>query len=184
MAKRHRLPVCGKTSDGQAVTIKELEFGYLTQIAGWGDFNSKADDALQSEGLTLPGDFCSSVRRGPSTVWRIAPDRALVQSDTAPGFESAIDLSVLDLSDARVCLMLDGPGASGLLSRVTALDFADEAFPVGHFAQTAIHHVSVLIDRHGRAQFTVFIPTTFALSLTTFLADHLTAEVATKKANG
>ncbi|MER8970239.1 hypothetical protein NKI25_32280 [Mesorhizobium sp. M0808] len=178
------MPVRGTTSDGLAVAIDQVDSGYLTQLAGWGDFNRKADDALQAEGLALPGDFCSSVRRGPTTVWRIAPDRALVRSDTALGFESAIDLSVLDLSDARVCLTLEGPGASGLFSRVTALDFADAAFPVGHFAQTAIHHVSVLIDRHGRDQFTVFIPTTFAMSLTSFLADHLTAEVATKPANG
>ncbi|MER8543334.1 hypothetical protein NKH17_28725 [Mesorhizobium sp. M1334] len=179
MVEKYALPVNGTTSDHLAVTINEVELGYLMQLTGWEDFERKANDALRAEGLAVPGDFCSSVRRGRTIVWRIAPDRALIRSDTALGLQSVVDLAVLDLSDARVCLRLEGPGVSGLFSRVTAIDFADAAFPVGHFAQTAIHHVSVLIDRHGPDQFTVFIPTTFATSLTSFLADHLTAEGAT-----
>ncbi|MER9801157.1 hypothetical protein NKJ36_29325 [Mesorhizobium sp. M0142] len=183
MVRKYALPVNGTTSDHRAVTINEVELGYLTQLAGWEGFDRKADDALRAEGLSLPGDYRSSVRRGRTIVWRIAPDRALIRSNTPLGLESVIDLAVLDLSDARVCLTLEGPGARGLFNRVTAIDLADAAFPVGHFAQTAIHHVSVLIDRHDRDQFTVLIPTTFAMSLASFLADHLTAEVATKPAN-
>lgn len=183
MVKKHTLPAIGTTSDYLAVTINEVELGYLTQLAGWEDFDRKADDALRAEGLSLPGGYRSSARRGRTIVWRIAPDRALIRSDTTLGLQSVIDLAVLDLSDARVCLTLEGPGASGLFSRVTAIDFADAAFPVGHFAQTAIHHVSVLIDRYGRDEFTVLIPTTFATSLTSFLADHLTTEEANTPAN-
>ncbi|RWQ60951.1 hypothetical protein [Mesorhizobium sp.] len=183
MAKKLEFPVRGTTSHDRAVTLDEIELGYLTQLAGWGKFKEKANGALRAQDLALP-DYGLSVRRGPTTVWRIAPDRALVRSDSALGFESVTDLAVLDLSDSRVCLTLEGPGANGLLSRVASLDFSDAAFDVGTFAQTAVHHVSVLIDRSGPDQFTVLVPTTFATSLTSFLADHLTAETATKSGNG
>ncbi|ESY29601.1 hypothetical protein NKK48_00935 [Mesorhizobium sp. C386A] len=183
MAKKLALPLRGTTSDGRAVTLDEIELGHLTQIAGWGEFEKKANEALRAQDLALTDGYGLSMRRGPTTVWRIAPDRALVRSDTALGFESVTDLAVLDLSDSRVCLTLEGPGANGLLSRVASLDFSDAAFDVGTFAQTAVHHVSVLIDCSGPDQFTVLVPTTFATSLIRFLADHLTAETATKSGN-
>ncbi|RWE21540.1 MAG: hypothetical protein EOS41_26440 [Mesorhizobium sp.] len=180
MAKKHPSPIRGTTSDGLAVIITEVELGHLTQLAGWEDFDRTADEALRARGLSLPSDFRSAVRRGPAIVWRIAPDRVLIRSENALGVESATELAVLDLSDSRVCLTLEGPGARGLFSRVASLDFGDSAFPAQQFAQTAIHHVSVLIDREGDDQFKVLIPTTFATSLTSFLADHLSAAEAPK----
>ncbi len=173
MAEKHLLPMRGATSDGAAVTISEAELGYLTQLAGWENFENAVDDALRAQAVSLPTDFRSPVRRGLTTAWRIAPDRVLVRSDTTLGFESSSDLAVLDLSEARVCITLEGPGAAGLLSRVIALDFSEVAFPVGTFAQTPLHHVGVLADRHGRDQFMVLIPTTWATSLTSLLASHL-----------
>lgn len=177
MAKKHHLPILGATSDDQAVTINEAEVGYLTQLAGWENFDKASDDALREKGLSVPTDFRSPVRRWLTTAWRIAPDRVLVRSDTALGFESSSELAVLDLSEARICLTLEGPGAAALLSRVIALDFSEAAFPVGTFAQTALHHVGVLVDRGGCDRFTVLIPTTWATSLTSLLVDHL-AEAA------
>jgi len=173
MAKKHHLPILGATSDGQAVTISEAELGYLTQLAGWENFEKAGDDALRAQGLSLPTDFRLPVRRGLTTVWRIAPDRVLVRSDTSLSFDSSPDLAVLDLSEARICLTLEGPGVAGLLSRVIALDFSEVAFPIGTFAQTALHHVGVLVERGERDIFTVMMPTTWATSLTSLLADHL-----------
>lgn len=51
--------------------------------------------------------------------------------------------------------------------------FSEAAFPIGMFAQTALRHVGVLIDRHERNQFAVLIPTTWATSFTGLLVDHL-----------
>lgn len=177
MDKNELLPVSGVTSDGSVVSIEEVELGFLTQLAGWDHFNKVADNGLRAQGLTLPNDYRTPFRDGSTTVWRIAPDRILVRSDRSFGFENSDDLVVLELSDARVCLTIEGPGAEGLLSRVMALDFADAAFPVGSFAQAGLHHVGVLVDRHGRDQFTLLIPTSWATSLTRLLAEHL-AKVA------
>lgn len=167
------MPAHGVTSDGATVVINETDLGFLTQVAGWGRFSEAADGALRTQSLSLPNDFRTPVRRGTVTVWRIAPDRVLMRSDVKLSLESSDDFVVLDLSEARVCLTIQGPGAAGLLSRVIALDFSEAAFPVGTFAQTGLHHVGVLVDRHERDQFTVLIPTTWATSLTSLLADHL-----------
>eukprot|EP00300_Choanocystis_sp_HF-7_P034522 c47332_g1_i1.p1 GENE.c47332_g1_i1~~c47332_g1_i1.p1 ORF type:complete len:185 (+),score=22.22 c47332_g1_i1:23-556(+) len=174
MAEKHPLPLRGETSDGLEVTIGEVELGHLTQLAGWENFEKTGDVALRAQALSLPDDYRLPVQRGLSTVWRIAPDRVLVRSDTALPFESSIDLAVLDLSEARVCLTLKGQGAAGLLSRVIALDFSEAGFPTGTFAQTALHHVGVLVERNSGDQFTILIPTTWATSLASLLIDHLT----------
>lgn len=165
----------GATSDGALLNLNVVELGYLTQLAGWDNFNDAANTALRAQGLSLPNHYSIPVRRGRTTVWRIAPDRVLVRSDTALRFESSNDLVVLELSEARICLMLDGAGAAGLLSRVIALDFSEAGFPVGAFVQTALHHVGVLVDRVERDRFAILIPTTWATSLRGFITDHLVA---------
>lgn len=177
---RDDLPVTGTLSDLARVTIDEIEIGHLTQLAGWSNFEAAAERLLQTLGVVLPADYRmpartyhTPVRAGATTVWRVAPDRVLVHSAAELGLASSPDVAVLDLSQARVCLSVTGPGAAALLSRVVALDFSGTAFPTGTFAQTGLHHVGVLIERTGRETFLVFIPTTWARSLTELLIDHL-----------
>jgi heterotetrameric sarcosine oxidase gamma subunit len=172
MAKHH-FPVGGTISDGTAVVINEVELGFLTQLAGWRRFREAANHALGTHSLSVPEDYRVPVRQGGTMVWRIAPNRVLIRSDAKLSFESSDELVALDLSDARVCLTLEGAGAASLLSRVIALDFSNDKFPVGTFAQTALHHIGVLVDRQGPDRFTVLIPTTWATSLTGLLIDHV-----------
>jgi heterotetrameric sarcosine oxidase gamma subunit len=173
MLEKHRFPLAGLTSDGKAVSIHEEAIGTLTQLAGWDRFEPAADAQLRRLSLSLPGDYRQPVRAADRTVWRIAPDRALLRSPDAPALESSDDLVVLDLSDARMALMLDGAGAADLLSRVMTLDFSEPAFPVGSFAQGPLHHVGVLVDRHAADRFELLVPITWARSLIALLADHL-----------
>lgn len=167
------LPVNGRTSDGLAVAITEVDPGFLTQITGWDRFLEAGNSALQPHGLSLPTDYRTARTGTNARVWRTAPDRALVHSDAPIHLAGSDDLAVLDLSDARVVLVLKGDGAAGLLSRAIALDFSDTGFPTGTFAQTSLHHVGVLVERTAQDEFTVMIPTTWASSVTGFLADHL-----------
>lgn len=173
MAKKYQMPVRGITADGLAVTVREVELGYLTQLAGWENFEIAAGSILRKRALSLPDNCNSLFRRGMTSVWRIAPDRVLVHSDTAISFEADDEIARLDLSHSRVCVRLEGFGSTSLLSRVVALDLSETAFPTGTFAQTSIHHVGVLIDKRHINVFDVFIPTTLAASLADFLADHL-----------
>jgi methylglutamate dehydrogenase subunit D len=168
-----RLLLKGKVSDGTSVVLSELPLGNLVQLAGWGDFEAAANNALATHGLTLPSDFRRPVRQDGATVWLIAPDRALVRSDKKFALTSDENLVTLDLSHARVHLALAGSGAAGLLARTVALDFSDHAFGIGGFVQTSMHRVSVLIDRPNADVFGIFIPTTWATSLIDLLARHI-----------
>lgn len=174
MAKKQNLPLRGVNSDGATVLVDENELGFLTQLAGWESFSEAADTALRTQSLSLPQDYRSPVRRGAMTVWRIAPDRVLIRSDVKLDMQISDELVALDLSDARVCLTVEGDGAAGLLQRMIALDFSEHAFPVGTFAQTSLHHVGVLVERLERNKFMVMLPTTWARSLTDLVATHIT----------
>jgi sarcosine oxidase gamma subunit len=42
---------------------------------------------------------------------------------------------------------------------------------VGHFAQTGLHHVPVLLERRGEARYELQVPTTWAVSVWEWLTD-------------
>jgi heterotetrameric sarcosine oxidase gamma subunit len=172
MADR-RLPFRGSTSEGQEVNLREVPVGYLTQLAGWNNFVPFSAELLRGSSLALAADYRIPWRGNDSVVWRIAPDRVLIRSNTPFVFASTTELVTLDLSQARVRLHLEGPGTPGLLSRLAAIDFSETSFPVGSFVQAGIHHVGVLIDRPGQLEFELFIPTTWAGSLVELIAAHL-----------
>ncbi|AUG55707.1 sarcosine oxidase subunit gamma [Thalassospira marina] len=172
MVKHNKLPVNGTISTGEAVTISEVATGHITQFAGWDGFEPAVNAALQSFGLSLPADYCTAVRHENSVLWRIAPNRVLLQSVMPVDHASGDDIVVLDLSDARRCVRLEGVGAAGLLARVMAIDFSASAFPVGTFVQAGMHHVGVLVDRKGDQTFDLLIPTTWTVSLCDLLISH------------
>ena len=172
MVDRH-LPFRGVTSDGEEVSVREAPLGYLAQLAGWENFTSSGGTVLRTLGLGLSEDYRKPWRGNDAVVWRIAPDRVLIRSDHLLAITSTLDLAALDLSQARVRLQFEGPGTAGLLARLAALDFSETSFPVGSFAQTGIHHVGVLIDRLGRDEFEILIPTTWAPSLVGLIGAHL-----------
>ncbi|MUZ74744.1 hypothetical protein GOZ90_18815 [Agrobacterium vitis] len=167
------LPIQGVTSEGHSVRLTSAEPGYLTQLTGWDNFDIIASEALSQKGLSVPPDCRSSTRFDATIVWRIAPDRILIWSNAPLGFNEMSNLAILDLSDARYFLKLSGPGAVGLLSRVSTLNFSRAEFLVGNFAQTVIHEVGVLIDRQGAEEFTLLIPTTYATSIRKWLVCQL-----------
>lgn len=173
MARKHTLPLTGVNSDGASVTVSETELGHLVQLAGWGAFVEMACKALRDHSLSLPQDYRTPARSAAATAWRIAPDRVLLRSVADLAIQGTDDLVTLELSDARICLSIAGDGAAGLLSRVIALDFSEQAFPAGTFVQTSLHHVGVLIERQDRDHFMVMLPTTWARSLTDLLVTHL-----------
>ena len=74
-------------------------------------------------------------------------------------------LAVLDLSHARTVITLEGDGARNLLSSLIALDTRKTTFPQGHFLQTAVQSVRVLVQCAGDTSFEIFVPRTWSDSL-------------------
>jgi sarcosine oxidase subunit gamma len=145
--------------------------GALYQIAGWGDFETATGPILSSLGLDSLGN--SSDARSASGIhcFRIAPDRLWLLAEAESALQSTpMDapsdrLAVLDLSHSRCIVDVSGAASEDLLARVAALDFSIPAFPVGTFAQTGIHQISVLIHRVGEVRFDILTPVTWAVSL-------------------
>lgn len=163
----------GKVPSGEAVRFSQIPLGHLAQIAGWQQFDERAEEALRRAGAHLPNDYRIPVRRAGQTVWRTAANRALVRSDAPLHLTSSDGLMVLDLSDARQRFRVSGPGAAALFSRLAPLDFSEAALPPATFVQTGIHHIGVLIDRLGAAEFELYVPTTWATSICDFIGAHL-----------
>ena len=84
---------------------------------------------------------------------------------------STQDAAIVDLSHGRTILSLEGEAAAELLSRCAPIDLRANAFPPGRIAQTAIHHVDVLIHRRNEAHFDIWALRSFAESLVEWLID-------------
>jgi heterotetrameric sarcosine oxidase gamma subunit len=169
----HQLPLQGKTSDGKSVSVQELPAGFISQLAGWESFVTAGSTVLRTLGIGFPENYRTPWRSKSAAVWRIAPDRVLIRSDEPLAIASTGELAVLDLSQAKFRLRLEGPGSAGLLARLAALDFSEASFPTGSFAQTGMHHIGVLVDRLDEDKFEILIPTTWATSLIELIGAHL-----------
>lgn len=163
----------GAISDGEAVVVTIASARSLTQIAGWAGFGAHASGLLGRLGLAFPATYDRAATANGLRVWRIAPDRLLLQSQEPSRLDRTPDLAVLDLSHAKIAVTLAGPGAAGLLARVAAIDFSQDAFPTGRFVQTAIHAVGVLIERTAPDAFELFVPVSWSQSVVEFLTGHL-----------
>lgn len=164
----------GRISDGAPVKLRVGALACVWQLAGWGGFAASADTAARKLGLSLPDDFRSSQRSASLSLWRIAPDRALIGAEhRSDPPETPADIALLDLSQARVKMVLNGAGAAGLLARLTSVDTSLNAFPLDTFAQTGVRHVGVLIDRRAVDRFDVLVPRTWARWIADAMRMHL-----------
>ena len=162
-------------SDEPAIVLAEKPLGTLLQIAGWEGFEKQCLELVSEIGLEDLGSYRTYQISGDVQCYRIAPDRILLRHLTSDVFTSLLSandpeiLATLDLSHSRCVISVKGPAVETLLAMVAPLDFSLSAFPVGNFAQTGIHHVSVLIRRNGPHSFEIFAPVTWAASLWDYL---------------
>lgn len=103
---------------------------------------------------------------------RAGPDQYLLVGQSLPSLAlNDSEAALVDLSHARTRLFLEGEPATEILARGAALDFHDSAFPLGHFAQTGIHHTPVAIWRTAPQCYELFALRTFGRDLWEWLED-------------
>jgi heterotetrameric sarcosine oxidase gamma subunit len=158
--------------DTPGVTLGARLLNGLWQVAGWDTLDSAAAPVLNALGLQTLGDYRMAQRIGNIIAWRIAPDKLLIEGSGDLGPYASSDLTVLDLSHARVVIALGGPTARDLLSQVVAINVAQTAFKAGEFRQTGIHGVGVLLDCIGEDRFEIFVPSSWAESVWDVLYDN------------
>lgn len=165
------------SAENARAALVEIRSGSILQVVAWPD-TLQAVRVVIAEflGVEIPPTG-SAVAGKDATVAAIAPGRFLVAGvadDLAARFEAALPsaaAAVTDFSHGRVVLRLEGEAAIALLAKGVALDLDLTAFASGRVAQTAIHHIDVLVHRVSEATFELWVLRGFAEPLAEWLID-------------
>ena len=136
-----------------------------------------ADSVTPILGGSLPDSPVRAAILGDRLMMRIAPDQYWIL-----GGESGLDARlrgaipadagcVTSLHQARTRLLIEGPAARALLSRLVRVDLDPTVFPVLGFAQTGIHHVAGLLFRASEDRYEFLALRTYAASTWEVLVD-------------
>lgn len=172
------------------LTCKEMPMSDLLIVSAWQDTEDKVFATIsRTLDIDIPEDCRNATAAGEKTVFRIAPRKLMIVSDKDEIRESLQEMlnedeAALSQQDhSRVRLRLSGSGAAALLARGAPVDLDEGVFPAGAFAQTAIHHMWVLIHRaRPGEEFDLFVLRSFALSLWEWLIES--AHIATQTSKG
>ena len=173
------LPSGADGADGRrAIIFHEVKHWHLGLLAGYRGTEAPLEAAV---GPALGGMLSSSPRIAQSLpralVLNVAPRQYwIVTSDhrVLPEVAAVISArtgSLTVLSDSRVRVAITGVETRRMLARGIPIDLHPNSFAVGHFAQTSLHHVGVLIYRASPDQYELFLPRTFAVTLWEWLVD-------------
>ena len=173
-ALAHLAPVASAPA---RVTLSETRPGSLLQVAAWPDTLATVESVV-AELLGVPVPPLGWAFSDPNlTIAAVAPGRFLVAGvapDLAPRLEAALpssDAAVTNLSHGRAILRLRGEAAAKVLAKGVALDLDPAIFPAGRVAQTAIHHIDVMIHRQAEMIFDLWVLRGFAEALVEWLLD-------------
>ncbi|MGL4489698.1 MAG: sarcosine oxidase subunit gamma, partial [Rhizobiaceae bacterium] len=97
-----------------------------------------------------------------SNRWFIAGPESL--SDTIKSKLKPSDGSLIDLTHGRASLLIVGPKAERVLSKLYAIDFSVAAFPVDTGMATSHHNIFTQIHRPYPSAFDLFVFRSFARS--------------------
>lgn len=160
------------------VVLKEMRPASILQVHAWPDAHDTVEAVVtQVLGVTSPPKSGRAVWFNGGSVCNIGAGRFLLltsSDEIAQDFRTAFASdhgAITDLSHARTVLRLEGEAATELLSRCVALDFDPAVFPADRVAQTAIHHVDVLVHRLTETSFDIWALRSFAHSLAEWMLD-------------
>jgi len=165
----------GSRSEGFALT--EARYGSIVQVQAWPGTLKTVEAVLISELLDEDAPpIGSALVRSETVVASIAPGRFMLAGpgNLSARLEAALpasDGTLTDVSHGRVILRLEGNASGRVLQSCVMIDLDPGTFPVGRVAQTAIHHIDVLIHRIDETAFEIWVLRSFAESLSEWLLD-------------
>ena len=138
-------------------------------------FTALAAPVPQETGDTQATSLGLAMRTGPEELMLVTDDVTQPPSHETVtklrGFIGADIGSVLDLSHARCRIRIEGERCVDTLSKLFALDFRQDAFPVGRLLLSSHHHVPCALHRTGSAGFDAYVFTTYAREMLEAIAD-------------
>lgn len=174
----------GAQTDIPGLAIQEVLGRDLVQVSGWpGNFAAAAERLGKALGCPMPQDWRTGTESGDKRVLMVAPERYWITAPMAEGLGAKLagaftseDLVVTELGHSRTVLRLAGPAVREVLAKGLPVDLDPGACPVGAFVQSAIAHISVLVQRmpdaaNGDSVFEVFVPRGFAVNFWEWLVE-------------
>jgi len=173
----------GNSEGAAGVTLSETPPGSIVQIGAWPGREAAvlaaATAVLGVPLANLPRAGAVSGHRAifgiGSGLW-LASDQVEDLGNRLLAAIGTQDGTVTDLSHGRIALRIAGPQAEWVLSKLFALDFAPDAFPVEAGRATALHDIFVQIQRTREYAFDLYVFRSFARSFWTALC-HASEEV-------
>jgi sarcosine oxidase subunit gamma len=161
----------------EGVALTEARYGSIVNVQAWPDTLRTVQAVLISELLDEDAPpIGSALVRSETVVASVAPGRYMLAGpvNLVTRLDAALpasDGTLTDLSHGRVILRLKGDAAGRVLQSCVMVDLDPATFPVGRVAQTAIHHIDVLIHRIDETAFEIWVLRSFAASLSEWLLD-------------
>lgn len=155
----------------------------VTLVSSWPAGAQALCAALgQALGLILPGRTGQTAPCSAGLVMRTGPEEFMIISDLAGDLTADMTTilrqsisaevgSVTNLSHARCCIHIDGPKCLDTLSKLFALDFREDAFPVHEIRLSGHHHVPCTLHRLGLSEFDLYVFSTYAYDQLATLLD-------------
>lgn len=157
---------------GPGVEISERHYFSMVQIEARAEETpAMLHAAATALGLRPTEAFNTSVGDGRPRILWTGPNRWLVVEPETRDLDALLQgalgstgAAVVDLSHARASLRLSGRSARHVLMKAGPLDWHPSAFTPGMCAQTAMFHVSALIDCRDEFIFDLYVARGFAVS--------------------
>lgn len=143
-----------------AISITEIRDRGMLDLRGDPDDPSFADAARSVLGTALPHLPRSSAAAGDLSVLWLSVDQWLVQCPRPDAFDLARRLQqalaeipslVLDMSDARIVLRLEGDGVREVLMKSAPVDLTAPAFTKGSVRRMRFGEVAAMVHMAGEA---------------------------------
>jgi len=169
----------------EPTALRELDPLLLINLrgdAGAEGFRSAVARVLGVAPPTEPNTVASSgdvslLWLGPNEWLATAPAEKHGAVDQLETALSGQHHSVIDVSEGRIALELDGGHARAALAQELGLDLRSSSFGSGRCAQTALARVPVILQQIDAARFRIFVRRSFAPYVTDWLRSTI-AELA------
>ena len=172
----------GAEEGSPAVSIGERQGRNLVQVSGWRrNFESVCDRLAERLDCRIPTRIGQATSSGDRTIFRVRPERLWITGSSNDEILRDLnveslggDAVIAQLGHSRTVLRVAGPRSDLLLNRGLPVDLDPEAFPANAFAQSAIHHMHVLVHRvdvAGEPAFDVYVSRDVAVSFWEWLTE-------------
>lgn len=156
------------------VVLAEIKGRDLLQVGAWPETVAAVAQELGAaigtsapapRGPAVTGDLRAAFFVGPDKIWVTAPFADGLSAKLGKLWASSKAV-VTELGHSRTVLRISGANARDLIARFLAVDTDPALFPAGRVISAGLHGLGVTLHHVTDGSYDLYLPRTFALSLT------------------